>query len=477
MYKKIITVLFCIFVTALYAQDPEELTREGVELGRKQKYEESLQKLDESIKLYNVRSAKTLHNMGYVYELKGEIDKAIPAYEEAVRRNPIQIPSLERLGYLYYKTCLYDKAVATGENVLKLDPKNQEVIKWLPDAYKQKLIAQAKAQMEEAAQKEEKKVTKEEVAEEEKPQEKKRILLATVDLMSRTGYFLEGSGFEVVSDNGIGPNMPYLFFVDVGPFDGWEARITIGNPYYGALMPDVNAWMEKVEGMFNAGGYYLGFGILGNHHRSGDVFGQNKHLNDYKMGILFGLTKDKAKVDIALYPRLIMRDGEKSSGETFDADYFDFTYTYIFDKYLSYYTRLTINEFYFFDHTIPACLYTGVYDFSIGVVLNRYNELTGQRKLSFRFSLTERMYFGNMNIDDPYAKFGNGQGWFGINTDKWTKGDPFSGFKSLSHVFTAGVEEYVHKNVFLYQTLGFELADTSENHHEITFKLGAGVEL
>ncbi|HXK64743.1 MAG TPA: tetratricopeptide repeat protein, partial [Spirochaetota bacterium] len=117
MYKKIITVLFCICVTALYAQDPEELTREGVELGRKQKFDESLQKLDESIKLYNVRSAKTLHNMGYVYELKGEIDKAIPAYEEAVRRNPVQIPSLERLGYLYYKTGLFDKAVATGEHV------------------------------------------------------------------------------------------------------------------------------------------------------------------------------------------------------------------------------------------------------------------------------------------------------------------------------------------------------------------------
>ncbi len=51
MYKKIITVLFCICVTALYAQDPEELTREGVELGRKQKYDESLQKLDESMKI------------------------------------------------------------------------------------------------------------------------------------------------------------------------------------------------------------------------------------------------------------------------------------------------------------------------------------------------------------------------------------------------------------------------------------------
>lgn len=476
MYKKIITALFCVCVTALYAQDPEELTREGVELGRKQKYEESLQKLDESIQIYNIRSAKTLHNMGYVYELKGDIDKAIPAYEEAVRRNPVQIPSLERLGYLYYKTGLFDKAVATGEQVLKLDPRNQEVIKWLPDAYKQKLIAQAQKQLEEKAAKEEK-VTKQEVAEEEKPQEKKRVLLATFDGMMRIGYFLDGGGFEVVSDNGIGPNMPLLLYIDAGPFNGWEARITTGNPYYGALMPDVNAWMEKVEGLFNAGGYYLGFGVLGNHHRSGKVYGENTHIHDYKLGMVFGFTQDKARVDISLYPRLILRDGEKSSGKTFDADYFDFVYTYTFDKYLHYYTKLTINEFYFFNHTIPACLYAGVYDFSIGVVLSRYNELTGQKKLSFHFSLTERMYFGTINTDDPYAKFGNGQGWFGINTDKWTKGDPFSGFRSLSHVLTAGVEEYVHKNVFLYQTLGFELADTSENHHEITFKVGAGIEI
>ncbi len=476
MYKKIIIALFLVFVTALYAQDPEELTKEGIELGRKQKYDESLQKLDESIKLYNVRSARTLHNMGYVYELKGDIDKAIPAYEEAVRRNPIQIPTLERLGYLYYTTGLFDKAVATGEHVLKLDPKNQEVIKWLPDAYKQKLIAQAKAQVEEPA-KEEKKPAKEVVAEEEKPQEKKRVFLATLDGMSRTGYFLNGGGFEVVSDNGIGLNMPNHFFIDIGPFDGWEARITTGNRYYGALMPDVNAWMEKVEGLFNAGGYYLGFGVLGNHHRSGKVFGENTHINDYKLGLVFGFTQDKANIDIAMYPRLILRDGENSSGKTFDADYFDFVYTYTFDKYLRYYTKLTINEFYFFDHAIPVCRYAGVYDFSIGVILNRYNELTGQKKLSFSFSLTERMYFGSINKDNPYAKFGNGQGWFGINTDKWTKGDPFSGFRSLSHVFTVGVEEYVHNNIFLYQTLGFELSDTSEDHHEITFTLGAGVEL
>ncbi|MCX8123982.1 MAG: tetratricopeptide repeat protein [Spirochaetes bacterium] len=477
MYKKIFSTLFCIFLTAVYAQDPEDLTREGVELGRKQKYEESLQKLDESIKIYNVRSAKTLHNMGYVYELKGDIANAIPAYEEAVRRNPIQIPSLERLGYLYYKTGLFDKAVATGEQVLKLDPKNQEVIKWLPDAYKQKLIAQAQKQMEERAAQEEKKAVKEVTAEEEKPKETKRILRATVDGMFRVGYFLDSRGFEIVSDNGLGPNIPVQAFIDAGPFDGWEARVTTGNPYYGALLPDVNAWMEKVEGLFNAGGYYLGFGMLGNHHRSGGLFGQDEHINDYKLGMVFGFTQDKAKIDIALYPRLIMRDGEKSSGQTFDADYFDFVYTYTFDKYLYYYTKFTINEFYFFDHTIPACAYVGVYDFSIGVVLSRYNELTGQKQLSFNFSLTERMYFDSINTENPYAKFGNGQGWFGINTDKWTKGDPFSGFRSLSHVFSVGVEEYVHKNVFLYQTLGFELADTSEDHHEITIKIGAGVEL
>lgn len=477
MHKKIVAGLFCIIATALYAQDPEELTREGVELGKSQRFEESLKKLDESMQIYNRRSARTLHNIGYVHELKGDTNEAISAYEEAVRRNPIQIPSMERLGFLYYKNELYGKAVEIGEQVLKLEPHNQEVIKWLPDAYKQNLIMIAKAQLEAKKAEEEKKADGRKPQPADTPQEKKRMLYASFDFMFRTGYYHDDRGFELIGHNSMGPNLPTKLYVAIGPYEGWEGRVTTGNPHYGAIMPEVTAWMERAELLYNAGGYALGFGGLVNHHRSDDIYGENTHENDFKAGLLFNVTRDKAKVDITLYPRLFMRDGENSAGKTFDATHFNFQYTYTFDKYIRYFARLAINEFFFFDHDIPVSHYAGVYDFVIGVILTRYNELTGQKKFSFSCSLTERMYFGDSNVEDPYSKFGNGQGWFGINTGKWTKGDPFSGFRSLSHVVTVGLEGYVANNIFLYQSTGFELTDTSEDHHELTLTFGAGVEL
>ncbi len=44
--------------------------------------------------------------------VEGRLPGALKNYEEAIRRNPKQLPSYERAGYLYYKTADYDKAVA-----------------------------------------------------------------------------------------------------------------------------------------------------------------------------------------------------------------------------------------------------------------------------------------------------------------------------------------------------------------------------
>jgi hypothetical protein len=57
---------------------------------------------------------------------------------------------------------------------------------------------------------------------------------------------------------------------------------------------------------------------------------------------------------------------------------------------------------------------------------------------------TERFYMRDLYNDKPY-NFGNGQGFFGFNSGKWLKGDPFSGYRAPGHVFTVRVDETINK--------------------------------
>ena len=104
-------------------------------MGEKKQYKEAIEQFDRAIEIYDKESAQAYHNRGWAYELNGNIEKAIPDYEEALRRNPYQVISGEKLGYIYYKKGDYENAIRVGEIVLKYDPENEEVPKWLPDAY------------------------------------------------------------------------------------------------------------------------------------------------------------------------------------------------------------------------------------------------------------------------------------------------------------------------------------------------------
>lgn len=123
-------------------EDPAELNRRGIEYGEHKMYDQAIREFEKSVMLYNDSSAKVYHNMGEVYEMKGDLPKASAFYEEAVRRNTLQVVTWEKLGFAYFRMAQYDKAVSAGEYVLKIDPKNQEVPRWLPDAYKLRLQKQ-----------------------------------------------------------------------------------------------------------------------------------------------------------------------------------------------------------------------------------------------------------------------------------------------------------------------------------------------
>ncbi len=85
----------------------------------------------------------------------------------------------------------------------------------------------------------------------------------------------------------------------------------------------------------------------------------------------------------------------------------------------------------------------------------------------------EHLYFQDLGNDDPYGFF-NGQGLFGINSGKWLKGDPFSGFHAFGHEVSIKVQEKFKKYFFLYQKISAEMGDLDEDHHEFNFLFGAG---
>lgn len=478
----VIVILFIFtLITPLHSKSPSALNKRGVEFGNKKRYSEAISEFNKSIEIFNKSSAKVFHNKAWVQELQGNYEDAIINYEEAVRRNPDQLPSHERVGFLYYKTGLYGKAVFTGEYVLKIDPDNEEVIKWLPDAYRMRIKKQqedliAKKKEEKIKEEEEKlKKQKEDEAEALKKEKKKKMarrLYATFDFMIRTAYYFKGNeGYRYVASPGLYTNFPEMLYINFTPRHDLEFDLKIGNPYLGALSPNLVIHTETFQAIYNLNKYSLGIGCMINHYRSSFNFGKNLTLHDYKIGIIFGIEEDKSKIKFTLYPRAIPHDGSHSSGKTLDVNYAEFKFSYYIDKILNYYTKFSYADYYFFDHSIEISNYWGIYELGFGLTINKY--VLEKKYLSITIDFTERFYMRNLNNDKPY-KFANGQGWFGIDADNWFEGDPFSGYRAPGHVFSLRVEEKINDNIFIYQKLIFEMVDRSEDHNEICLNLGVG---
>jgi len=475
----LLATAFC--AARLSADDPAELTRKGVELSEQKKFDEAAKQFDRAIEIQDRASAKTYHNKGWVRELKGDFPGALKNYEEAIRRNPKQLPSYERAGYLYYKTADYDKAVAAGEHVMKADPNNAEVIKWLPDAYRMKLLKQqeellAKQREEERKKKEEEERRRAAEKKDEKKKEEKepaRILYATWDFTLRSAYYFDGGDFKYVTTSGIPVSLPHMLYVSVMPTPSWEFDLLAGTPHLGALMPEVTAATERFQVLYHMDKWYLGVGVLGSHYKNDFNYGKELSLNDIKVGAVLGFRDEKSTTKITAYPRYLPQDTSHSSGRTLDVGFFEFSYRYDVDKSLAYYSRISAADYYFFDHRNRISNYYGVYELSLGLVLGKYDEATKQKFLTFTIDLTERFYLLDLANDEPY-RFANGQGLFGVDSRTWFKGDAFPGYYTNGHVFSVKAEEAINRHFFVYQKIGFELTGGKGDRNEFFLQLGGG---
>ena len=469
--KWIATILFICCAFPLYTQnDAADLNRSGVELGNQKRFSEALSKFNISIEQFDKVTAKTIHNIGWLYELRGEPENALLFYEEALRRSGDQTHTLERAGYVLYTLKKYDKAIVYGEKALKLDPVNQEVIKWLPDAYAQ-MFKLKEQNINKVAQAQEDQKVVEKVQEQKKEEQKyRRLITVTYEGMIRTSYLRAGgNGFKYTKTDSYLGNFPQMLSVDITPVDTWEIKASTGVPYNGALAPNIVSWTEKVEGYFYKKNYFLGMGFMGNHYSGSDVFGKKVNLFDYKIGIIFGKYAERSRFELSLYPRMLPADTGTAKSQTLDVDTVEASYWYMLEQGYKIYGKLFMNDYYFFDNTTWTSNYCGIYGFTLGVAIND----NPASSYVVRLDITERMYLENLDNTKPYA-FMNGQGMFGLDAYHWFKGSPMSGIKTFSTGFSVHVEERIIPRFFLYQKFLMEFVTKKQRGDDFCFVLGVG---
>ncbi|OHD64897.1 MAG: hypothetical protein A2176_04655 [Spirochaetes bacterium RBG_13_51_14] len=486
-------IFLCTGATFIFSQDTVNdiiINKRGVELGESKQLDEAIKEFDKAINIRDRAAAKVYHNKAYSLEQKGEMAEAIKNYEQAWKRNPRQIVTGERLGHAYYKTEDYERAIEVGEAVLKIDPQNKNVPPWLEDAYKKR-----------AGKKQKPEVTKQEELKQE-PEEQHYYFYMTVDAMMRTGlfygrkyhhnelYYTTPHGYRFVTDHGLIVDVPESIFLRIAPVPLLQINVTVEKPWLGGAMPNFIEQSQMLEILFRFKKVQFGAGVMFNEYDSDAAFYRRYKLWDTKVGFIFGYKKDKVEAKFTWYPRMLIMDPRSSTGKTLDVGMFRMDYTYQALPNIRVHALVLARDYYVFCHSFDWRVfyasyyhysqdiadYWGVYDLGLGFTFNNLvNHADGSELFSLTFEWLERFYLRDLENDNPYTLAPNGQGWFGLNLQKFTKGKPFSGFRSLSQVLSLRLNEQITRNFFMYQKVIVELADQDSEHHEFNLQVGMGV--
>lgn len=457
MIRYSLAILVVLFSIRLFAIDQSagELNASGVEKSKKGEYTAAHDDFGQSIELSDGGGAIVYHNLGVSYEKEGKLLEAARSYEEAIRRNPKQIVSYEKAGYLYYKLGHYNKAYEIGKAGLAIDPKNESIPTWLYASHKKKY-----------------KEEKEDFEGPERTLKYREPYTFSIGAAVTPLIGINNSPFSVeyVENPGLGVSLTSLLYLEYCHKGEWGVRARIENPYYGTLLSDTLLWYEKLEWYFRGKDFYAGAGFLGAHYEGDQFFGSNQSLWDWKIGFIYGYEGKKNSVTLNFYPKIILADNGFGDDRTMDVSSIEGEWVHAYGRLFDLYFGLAINEAYYYDNIAWVSDYEGTYDFSGGVVF--FNDPASHTKI-YTY-LTERLYMKNLDNEKPYDAF-NGQGNFGLDMGNWFYGAPFSGINTFSQLVSARFVHNLHKNIMLFEEISFEIVPLSQKRHGISATVGGEI--
>lgn len=473
MKKTAAALIFFAVTVGIFAQKASDLNKQGAEFGEQGKFDEALKHLDEAERKYSINTSRAYHNKAYVLELQGKGEEAAANYEIALKLNPEQVDTIERVGFWSFKKGDFDRAVLLGEQVLKLDPSNMEVRQWLPEAYKQKMFQpKVSADKPEDIKNDEPKSLVEQAAAEEKKAKIPKMMLS-LDAGLRFGYDItEDLTYpDYIDSPGKIINIPYNANGWYRPGKNFDLIFRISNPYLGATMPNAVSQDEFIEAGFKLGKFRIGGGLIMSHYYDDFNFNKLLNLTDFKFGGSLAIPGKEGETKITLYPRLLPMDNEYFTifDESLDTSYIELKHSYVASGSLSYYTRISSNGYYFFDHKNEISNYYGFTEIGIGLILDNQDKVD-KNSVSLSIEYCKRLIFYDLNEDKPYSYF-NGQGFFGFDYSSMD----FSGYYGSSDILRTEAKETLTDTVFIYQKLTFEFVDRHFRRNEFIVNLGAGV--
>lgn len=425
--------------TVFSSVDPDSLNDKAIRLAEDGYYQRAIDLLLRASKIRDQQNAILFHNLGYAYQLVNETEKAIEAYQAALKRDENILITNQNLGRLLYQTRQYSKAVVVGEKILQLDPFN-ETVGWLPDAYS-KTAKQKISQLRQGLE------TQEDVPEEtQKPQPPQRKITQSFDAIDRfTNQIQFGFLFSILSMD----SKPYLLpqkgilkipaYLHLNLFLWERLQISINSqtPYSGSLAPGFLFFQQTVEMTYlTKSGFFVGAGMmymLGETKNS--VFAKGKtfltnpvdSVFDTKIGFTLGGLLKGGIFSFVFYPRYIIQDPKKASGQKTLYDRMDVD---IYLKKSLFKTkkrkidnmaivfRTHFGEDYFTEYNTTnkgnIAHYFGLYTLELGLDFDNITAQAKKIKVDIGFLVGAYLYI--RNLDNPnIVSIGKGQGFFGFN--------------------------------------------------------------
>lgn len=414
--------------------DPDSLNDKAITLAEDGHYQKAIDLFLRASTIREKQNAILFHNLGYTYQLVNQTEEAIEAYKNSIKRDETTLITNQNLGRLLYQTRKYAEAVVVGERILQLDPTNSTV-GWLPDAYakmaKQKISQLRKGETKEL-----------DVAKQLTPKNKIAKSFDNIERFTNKiqfGFLFPFSSLErkpfLFKQEGM-LKIPAYLHLNLFLWKRLQISLYSQTPYLGSLAPAFVSFQQTIElSYLTKSGFFIGAGLM---YLFGDLKNATYAVNktfllntgsavfDAKVGMILGSLLKGGIFSFAFYPRYLIQDPKKASGQKVFYDRMDVD-IYFKKSLLKAKKKTTRNmaivfrshfgEDYFTEYNTSKgnrAHYFGLYTLELGLDFDNITPQSKKAKVDIGFLVGGYLYI--RNLDNPnILSIGKGQGFFGFN--------------------------------------------------------------